>query len=224
MKKQLIFVAAAALCAILGIAALVKYANNADDRAFEGTEMVPVLRATVDVPARTPVTDLAGQLETAKVPRAALVPGAITSLDDVQGKVTSIALVPGDQVSVAKLADAAAVPGELALPKGMQELTIPVDGARLVGGAVAAGDRVGVFASYDGRTANPINGLLILKVDNGAGAADGAAGTLVTVAVKTLDATKIVHTMEFGKIWLTKQNDDTKTDGAKTITSQDVAP
>jgi len=224
MKKQFIIIGAAALLAVLGVVALVTYANNADDRAFEGTELVTVVRATADVPARTPVAELSGSIETAKVPRAALVPGALTSLDDVGGQVTSVALVPGDQLSDAKLADPSDVTAEVTVPKGMQELTIPVDGARLVGGALKSGDRVGVFSSYDGQTANPINGLLILKIDNGVAGAENAAGTLVTVAVDTLDAEKLVHTVEFGKIWMTKQNDGTSTDGGKTITSKDVAP
>ncbi|WP_159085801.1 Flp pilus assembly protein CpaB [Aeromicrobium chenweiae] len=222
MKKQYLAVAVAVLLAVLGVAALVSYANGADDRAFEGTEMVPVLRATADVPAGTPVSELSDSLETARVPRAALVPGAVTSLDDLAGQVAVVALVPGDQLSTAKLGAAETVKEDLTLSKGMQELTIPVSGARLVGGAVKAGDRVGVFSSYDGATGNPINNLLVLRVDNGVAGAEDAAGTLVTVAVKTLDAEKLVHTLEFGKIWLSKQNDDTDTRGGKAITSKDV--
>lgn len=221
MKKQLIAVGVAALLAVLGVVVLVKYASDADDRAFEGTELVTVVRATADVAAGTQVADLSGSVETAEVPRAAVVPGALSSLDEVQGKLTSVALVPGDQLSTAKFTDV--VSGEIVVPKGMQELTIPVSGARLIGGAVEPGDTVGVFSSYDGVTANPINELLILKIDTGvAGAED--AGSLVTVAVRTLDAEKLIHTMEFGKIWLTKQTDATDTEGGKSITQKDVAP
>lgn len=220
MKKQLIAVGAAALLAVLGVVVLVKYASDADERAFEGTELVSVVRATADVPAGTAVADLSSSIEVAKVPRAAVVPGALASLDEVQGELTNVALVPGDQLSAAKFADE--VSGDIAVPDGMQELTIPVSGARLVGGAVGAGDTVGVFSSYDGTTGNPINKLLVLRVDNGVAGAEDAAGTLVTVAVTTLDAEKLVHTMEFGKIWLTKQTDATDTDGGKPITSKDV--
>lgn len=224
MNKQLIAAGAAALLAVAGIVALVSYANNADDRAFEGTEMVSVLRATAAVPARTPVEKLADSIETVEVPRAALVPGAVNSLADMEDAVTSVALVPGDQLSTAKFGAAESVKAAATVPKGMQELSIPVAGARLVGGAIVEGDRVGVFSSYDGTTANPINDLLVLKVDNGVAGAEDAAGTIITVAVDTLDAETIVHTLEFGNIWLTKQNDDTDTGGGKTITTKDVAP
>lgn len=222
MRKQLGILGAAAVLAVLGIVALVRYANNADDRAFEGTELVAVVRATSDVPVRTAAGDLSSMVETVEVPRAAVVPNAVTSLSQVDGQVTSVALVPGDQLSSPKFAAPDTVTGEVVVPKGMQELTIPVSGARLVGGALRAGDRAGVMSSYDGRTSNPINNLLILRVDNGVAGSEDAAGTLVTVAVGTLDAERIVHTMEFGKIWLTKQNKDTKTSGGRPISADDV--
>jgi pilus assembly protein CpaB len=222
VKKQYLIIAVAALLGVLGIVALVKYADDADDRAFEGTKLVSVVRATSEVPAGTAVADLGSSVETAKVPRAAVVPGALRSLEDVQGLVTTVALVPGDQLSTAKLGQVEDVEGDTAVPKGMQELTIPVHGARLVGGALKPGDRAGVFVSYDGTTANPINGLRILRIDNGVAGAEDAAGTLVTVAVNTLDAEKLVHTMEFGKIWLSRQSDSNETAGGKAITSKDV--
>lgn len=221
MKKQLIAVGVAAVLAVLGVVVLVKYANDADERAFEGTELVSVLRATADVPAGTSAGDLSSSVETVDVPRAAVVPGALTTLSDVDGLVTGVVLVPGDQLSTAKFTEV--VSGAVVVPDGKQELTIPVAGARFVGGVLAAGDTAGVFSSYDGVTANPINDLLILRVD---GAVEGAqdAATLVTVAVDTLDAEKLIHTMEFGQIWLTKQTDATDTDGGRTLTQKDVAP
>lgn len=221
MKKQLIAVAIAAVLAVVGVVVLVKYANDADERAFEGTELVSVVRATADVAAGTDVADLSSSVESVDVPRAAVVPGALTSLDEVEGKVTGVALVPGDQLSGVKFTDAVAK--GVTVPAGMQELTIPVAGARLAGGTLAAGDTAGVFASYDGMTANPINDLLILRVEE---PVDGAvdAATSVTVAVGTLDAEKLIHTIEFGQIWLTEQTDATDTGGGKTITSKDVAP
>jgi pilus assembly protein CpaB len=226
VKKQLVAIGVAAVLALLGFVALVRYASTADDRAFEGTEMVQVLQATAEVPANTPAGEVSSNVELVKIPKAAAIAGSITSLDDVQGLVTRAVLVPGDQLTTTKFAQAEEVKGDAAVPKGMQELTIQVGGARFVGGAVQAGDRVGVFSSYDARgvTANPINNLLVLKVGAEIAGSEESAGGLVTVAVTTMQAEKLIHTMEFGKIWMTKQNDDTDTDGGKTIDSEDVAP
>lgn len=236
MKKQVIAIVAAAVLALLAVGALVVYANNADDRALEGTETVEVLQATVDIDVKTPVADLADKVELVKIPKSVQIPGALTSLEDLEGKVTKVALVAGDQLSEAKFDDAKSVKGPSALPDGMQELSVQIDGERFVGGAPVAGDRVGVFVSFvltsgEKLTGNPINQLLVLKVDNGVltgdeeGEANGTTtGTIVTVAVTQLQAEQIIHAKEFGTIWMTRQNDATDTSGGGTITFQDVTP
>lgn len=226
MKKQVIAILVAAVLALLAVVALVVYANNADDRALEGTETVEVLQATEDIPVKTSVSELAGKVELVKIPKSVQIPGALTSFEGLEGQVTTVALVAGDQLSEAKLGKPESVKGPAALPDGMQELTIEIDGARFVGGAVKAGDRVGVFTSYQAGqvTSNPINQLLVLTVDAGVAGSDTAAGTLVTVAVTTLQAQQIVHASEFGTIWMSLQNDTTDVSGPGTIDQTDVTP
>lgn len=224
MNKQRLVIGAAVLLAVLGFAALVVYAKGADDRAFEGTERTTVLRVTQEVATSTPASEVAQSVESVELPKAAVVPGALTDLADVEGEVTQGVLVPGDQLTAAKFAAADDVKGDTALPKGFQELAIQLEGQRVVGGALAAGDVVGVMTSYEGRTSNPANGVRVLKVAGGVGDTDVASGAVVTVAVKTLDAEKIVNAMEFGKVWLTRQDADTDTGGGRTVDSQVVAP
>ncbi|MCK5890072.1 Flp pilus assembly protein CpaB [Aeromicrobium sp.] len=226
MKKQVIAIIVAAVLALLAVVALVVYANNADDRALEGTETVEVLQATEDIPVKTPASELAGKVELVKIPKSVQVPGALASLDDLEGQVTAVAMVAGDQLSEAKFDDPESVKGPAALPDGMQELTIQIDGARFVGGAVKVGDRVGVFTSYQAGqvTSNPINQLLVLRVDTGVAGSEAATGTLVTVAVDTLQAQQIVNASEFGTIWMTLQNDTTDVNGPGTINQTGVAP
>lgn len=224
MNKKFAAIMAAVVLALLGVVALVSYANNADDRALQNVELGTVLRITEQVNPLTPAADLQAKVELAKIPQIAIVPGALTSLDDVSGLVSTATLVPGDQLTVAKFVKPDEAVGEVKLPKGMQELTIPLAGARIVGGALIAGDRVGVYISYGDKTANPINELLLLRVQ-GVLAEDGTAGEpLLTFAVVTRQAQAIVHGMESGKVWLTKQNDDTEHAPKKTITTSDVAP
>ncbi|WP_375000412.1 Flp pilus assembly protein CpaB [Aeromicrobium sp. CTD01-1L150] len=227
MNSRVLAIIGAVVLALLGALALFVYVQGAQDRAFEGTERVPVLQVTAEVAAKTPASELSGSVESVELPRAAVVDGAVTDLSEVDGLVTRGVLVPGDQLTTAKFAQADEVEGDAALPEGMQELAVPLSGARIVGGALAPGDEVGVFTSYpDSKvTSNPINNLLVLGVNTGLVAAEeGADGTQVTFAVETLDAERIVHAMEFGTVWLTKQNDETDTSGGRTITSKDVAP
>lgn len=222
MNKQRLAIGAAVLLAVLGFAALYAYAQGADDRAFEGTERTTVLRVTQEVPAKTPASELGASLEAVELPKAAVVPGAVTDLAELEGLVTRGVLVPGDQLTAAKFDEVDAVQGDTGVPKGMQELSILLEGQRLVAGALAPGDVVGVAASYTGTTAMAVDKVQVVKVDAGLGDGESAAGATVTVAVSTADAVKIVNAMEFGKVWLTKQNDDTDTDGGDAITSEEV--
>lgn len=224
MKKQVIAIVIAALLALLAVGALVVYANNADDRALEGTETVEVLQATEDIAVKTPVAEIADKVKLVKVPKSVQIPGALTSLDDLEGQVTKVALVAGDQLSEAKFDAPESVKGPAALPDGMQELTLQVDGARLVGGAVKVGDRVGVYTTYGTTTANPINQLLVLRVDLGVASSETATGALVTFAVTTVQAQQLVNVSETGTIWLTRQNDTTVSDSPGTIDFADVNP
>lgn len=224
MNKKLAAIVAAIVLALLGIVALVSYVNNADDRALENVDLVTVLRVTEQIDPLASAADVQGKVEAVEIPKIAIVPGALTSLDEVADLVTAGPLVPGDQLTAAKFVKPEQAVGEITLPKGMQELTIPLAGARIVGGALIAGDRVGVFITYGEKTANPINQLLLLRVQ-GVVAEDGTAGEpMLTFAVSTTKAQALVNAMENGKVWLSKQNADTESKGSKTMTPSDVAP
>ena len=104
--------------------------------------------------------------------------------------------------------------GQVDVPKGFQEITVNLEGQRGVGGAVKAGDQVGVFGSFKPKeptqpdwTNLVAHDVLVTKVD-GRAASDATVAT-VTIAVHTVVAEKVVFTMEFGKVWLTLQNADT---------------
>ncbi len=230
MNKRVLAVAGAAVLALLAVLAMVIYAKGADDRALRGTETVTVLRVTSQVAAKTPAADLSGSVETVKLPKAAVVDGALTDLSQVSNQVTSTELVPGDQLTRLKFAQPGKVKGDLAVPRGMQTLSIPLPAQRAVAASLKAGDKVGVMISYGsgtgGVTNNAMNGLLVVKVGASVTEAEGQAGgdVMLTVATTTLKAEKIVHGMEFGKVWLTLQDDDTDTGGGKTIGQKDVTP
>ncbi|HWV27050.1 MAG TPA: Flp pilus assembly protein CpaB [Aeromicrobium sp.] len=229
MKKQVVALIVAGALALLAVGALVVYAKGAQDRALEGTETIDVLVAKEDIAVKTPVAELADKVAVTKVPKSVALDGAISSLDKFDGQVTSVALVTGDQLSAGKLATPDDVKGAVAVPDGLQELAISIAGERFVGGLPKTGDKVGVFSSFtlsDGTklTGNPINQLLVLKVDNGIAGSEDAAGTIVTLAVTNKQAKQIIHTREFGAIWMTLQNDKTNTDDDATITYEDVTP
>lgn len=232
MNKRAVAAVLAVLLAVAGVGALVVYTNGAQDRAFRGTQTVPVLRVTDAVPAGTKASDLGSKVERVNLPRAAVPDGAVASVSGLGNKVTTANLVPGEVLVSARFGTSLEQNRSTTIdvPKGLQELTLELSSARLLGGALVPGDRVGVVASYDLPKASnfAVNKVLVLAVNGGA-PTDAAAGSApittgvmqVRLAVEPEVAIKVVNAAEFGKVYLTRQNGGAKT-GRKVVTSEDV--
>lgn len=207
----------AVLLAAAGIGALVMYAKGADERAFAGRETVSVLRVTESVPAGTKATDIEDKVERVKLPRAAVPEDIVKDVGALGGKVTTASLVPGEVLVRARFTGSPTLKGSGAIevPKGLQELTIELNSARVVGGAVQPGDLVGVLASYEGDkiTNFAVNKALVLAVGGGLAGSDSAAGGVVQVrlALESEAVQRVVNASEFGKVWLSRQNNGAKT-------------
>ena len=109
---------------------------------------VPQMRfiAARDIPPRVQITsDMLRRTEVA----GANVPGAITSLDDLRGKITSVGIASGDVVTeddlVPKLARA--IPARFEVPSGFRAVAIYVDPTQTAAGMVDVGDRVDVIVT-----------------------------------------------------------------------------
>lgn len=233
MNKRIIAVAGAAVLALIGIVMLISYASNANDRAFNGAELATVLQVTSAVPADTKAEDLAGSVKSVKLPKTAIAQGAISNLSDVTGLLTTTALEPGEQVLLARFSQngagkAGAAESKTGVPTGFQEVTVQLDAARAVGGDLKAGNLVGVIASYattdtGGFTQLAKNFIKVTRVSGGSAASGDAGGQqLITLAVKTRDAGRIINAAEFGKLWLTLQNKDTETGNGGSITKSEI--
>ena len=227
-KKRVMAAVMAVLLAVLGVGALVVYTKTAQDRAFQGTETVEVLRVTEQVPAGTKASDIDDKVEKVKLPRAAVPADIVTDVDRLGSKVTTATLVPGEVLVGARFTGSAALKGSGAIevPKGMQEVTIEVSATRAVGGTVQPGDFVGIIASYDGdKVSNfAVNKALVLAVGGGVAPGESAVGAgvlQVRLALESEAVQKVVNGAEFGKIYLSRQNDGAKT-GRAVITPEDV--
>jgi pilus assembly protein CpaB len=227
VNKRVVAAIAAVVLAVLGIVSLVAYANQANDRAFEGTELVSAIRVVDKVPAGTKASDLSSSVEVVELPKAAVPETALTSLDSVSGQVATAVLVPGEVLVTGRFGTAAEVNGgeKVTVPKGMQEVTIKLATVRALDGKLSAGDTVGVVASYDDvrRTNFAINKVLVLSSRETAAAdTTGTAGeAIVRLALRSTDAGKIIHAAEFGHLYLTKQGKDAAID-RQLITTEGV--
>lgn len=156
MKTRLLGGIAALVVAIIGTVLLITYVQNADQRAMAGTETSEVFVVQKAIPAGTPASALGDSVAMKPLPKSTLTEGTVTDLADLGSKVTAVSLVPGEQLLSSRMVDADAFlgPSRVAVPDGMQEITIKLPIERVVGGEITAGDTVGVFISLQEASTN----------------------------------------------------------------------
>jgi pilus assembly protein CpaB len=158
VKSRLLGGIAALVLAVIGTVLLVVYVQGADNRAAQGLEPVNVLVVKESVPVGTKAEELNKYLEQAAIPQSAVPEGALETLDDQTGKVTSVALEPGEQLLTSRLVDPRElVPGTVPVPEGLEEVTLLLSPERLLGGRIEAGDTVTVYTSFKSEDDMPAN-------------------------------------------------------------------
>ena len=149
MRRRVTGIVAALVLASLGTMLLVVYVQSARDEAVAGERMVDVLVVSDAIDKGTEVADVDGSVDTKQVPAKVRADGAVDDLGDLDDElVAAVDLVPGEQLVATRFVTRQqAARGDV--PTGLQEVTVPLDPARALGGRIAAGDTVGVFLSFD---------------------------------------------------------------------------
>jgi pilus assembly protein CpaB len=229
MRIRIIAVAIAAVLAVVGVVVLVGAFRVAGQSTAGGSDLVSVLVVRSEIPAGTAASAAADAITTEQVPSAYLVQGAVQKAGQLSGKVAAVTLEPGEQLIGSRWvtpSELASTGGSAAVPAGLQQVSIAVDAQRTAAGHIGVGSHVGVFVSLDAGSGGQavtellLNNVLVTSV----GAASGSSGdgtqpggtstassvsgsTLVTFALSADDAQKLIYGAEFGRIWLSLQND-----------------
>jgi pilus assembly protein CpaB len=239
MRIRIIGAVVAVLLAIAGTVVLVSYVRSADIRASEGAEFVPAYIVKTEVPAGTAGEAISQYIEVKEIPAIAAISDRVTSLADIEGLVTNASLQPGEQLIESRWVDPRELgeSGEVPLPDGMQAVTIALQVERVVGGAVRAGDTVGVVISAEAEdavtnkqlllTTQSFHKVLVLSVQPGtaflgeegdeASNQDPVDVLMVTLARTTPDIEVLVWGQEWGKIWLTLEPENADEEGGRTV-------
>jgi len=149
----LLGVVAAVLAAIVLIVYLNQYTNNANKTAVP----VSVLVAQGPIPK-----DMSGDViasshlvKPASIAQDKVETGAITSASQIQGQVAVSDIAAGEQLTTADFTTAPNSGSVTALlPRGMRAVVVPLDLPGQVGGQIAAGDHVDVWALINVATSN----------------------------------------------------------------------
>lgn len=226
MRKRVVAVVAAAVLAALGVVVLVMWAQDADERAYAGAKREAVLQVTEPVAAGKRVSELESAFEEKKLPVDAIPEGAVTDFTDVAGLTTLTSLEPGEVLLRSRLGTPGQKAGALTdVPPGMQEIAVALDTQHAVGGAIRPGDRVGVIATFnkpEEATNFTLQNVLVTKTEKAVSNEEDLTGLMVTLAVETEGAERVAHAAEWGKVWLTRENDETERDGRNVMKTKDV--
>jgi pilus assembly protein CpaB len=251
MRRRVTGIVASLVLASLGTLLLVAYVQSARNEAVAGERMVDVLVVTDDIAKGTTAEEIEGSVAVRQVPAKVRADGAVDDVDDLNDKlVAAVDLVPGEQVvSTRFVTQQEAARGDV--PEGLQEVTVPLEPARAVGGRLAPGDTVGVFLSFDpfeinrsgDKTPNSthleLHKVLVTGVqfqaqgsigadasaDEGEDGQPGAVPTgtyMVTIAVDSPSAEKVVFAAEHGFVWLSAEPEDADESGTKIVTRGNV--
>lgn len=244
MNRKLTGIVAAVALAAIGTAGLVVYVQSIEARALAGEQAVEVLVAAQAIPRGTSASDVAQMVRTEQVPAKVRANGALTDLDGVEGRVTSVAFLEGEQLTTARFIDPLQV-GEVDVPGDLQQVTVQLSLDRAIGGRVAAGDTVGVVASFSdmaegedgggGATSHMIlHKVLVTRVASGDGVApdpedEGGNGPtapggtlLITLALEAPDVERVVFAAEHGSLWLSADPDDASESGTSIKTKESI--
>ncbi|MCI0636144.1 MAG: Flp pilus assembly protein CpaB [Actinobacteria bacterium] len=224
MKGRGLVVFLALILATLATAGVFMYSRGVQEEAKTGGTTVPVVVTTVDIPARTDLDQLIrdDQFKIIQVPASVVVDGAVTSVDQLAGKNNSVAILAGEQIPVARISGN--VPGgALAIPEGMQAITVSLDAPRGVAGAINSGDHVTIYSTFKNVSGRGVARETVTVVlvptaellavfrpftsstfggDEAATTGEQLPGSLtVTVALTPEDAQRFVFSMESGSVW-----------------------
>lgn len=242
MTRRLLAACAALVLLVAGSLVLLAYVRGADARALAGARPVDVLVVDQPVPAGTSADELASFVTTETLPAKAALRGRVTDLSDLSGQVAAVDLLVGEQLLTSRFQrpqDMQAA-GTVAVPEGLQEISVLLTPERVIGARLAAGDTAGVYLSQvlpsgTRQTSAVLHHVLVTQVqgaptppdpDAEAGAGE-AAGTpvgslMVTLAVSAKDAETVVFGIEHGTLWLSLETEGDDTSGTRVIDENTV--
>jgi pilus assembly protein CpaB len=241
VRRRLLAACAALVLLVLGTAVLLAYVHGADARAFAGAQPVQVLVVDQPIAAGTSGDALAELVRTETVPAKAAVEGRVTDLSELAGLVATTDLQPGEQLLTGRFQnpDTMQDPGTVAVPEGLQEVSVLLDPQRAVGGWLRPGDAVGVYLSQTEplkQTHAVLHQVLVTRVQGAPAAPDPdaeavvdpastgapASSLMVTLAIDAHDAETVVFGAEHGTLWLALEPADVDLDGTEVITPDNV--
>jgi pilus assembly protein CpaB len=221
MGRRVLAVFAAVVVALLGVGAVLVYAQGADSRALAGERPQTVFVALKLVPSGTTAADAMAQgLMVATQVAAKGVPlGALTKVDDVSGKLVALSdIAPGEFIVSSRFGTTPLAQAAIQVPDKQIAIAVSLSDTARVGSFVTPGSHIVIYDTYAApaggaasaaaggkQTQVLLDDVLVIAVGSttltppaGGQAPAPATGSLVTVALPPDLAAKLVHSIQSG--------------------------
>lgn len=166
MRSRGLVVMLALVLATLATAGVFLYSRGVKEDARQGGDLATVVVSTVDISANTDLNDLIRDemFTTTDVPRDALIDDPITQVSQLRNLRNSVYIFAGEQIPLARVQGGEVPGGLLSIPEGHQAMTVALEAPRAISGALAGGDNVAIYATF-----NDVEITLIEGAGTGAG-------------------------------------------------------
>lgn len=151
MGRRALAVVVAVVLAAVAAFALLSYVRGVESQALADVEQVDVLVAKEMLPAGTSVAAASeeGLITRDRVARKLAPDGAVSSLDELAGRVAAVDIVAGEALVAGRFVAQNEAPGVFEIPEGHHAMSVQVDVPPGVAGFVDPGDTVSILASTE---------------------------------------------------------------------------
>lgn len=240
MNRRSVLLLLATLVALVGAVLVFLYVRGADSRAQSQYDTVDVLKAVQQIEAGESI-DAAlqgGKLQKQAVPVKDVLPGAMDNVDSIKGSVAITTIYVGEQIIPDKFGTTVQT-APLAIPEGMQAISVELSDPYRVAGFVQPGSEVAVYflptGGDDAAAADRVRLLLKRVLVLGVGSTSTTTKktttvegeqvvseipqTLLTIAVNQADAERVLFAedepVDHGELAFALLTEDSKVDYGK---------
>jgi pilus assembly protein CpaB len=158
VKRRVLGLIVALLLAGVATFAVYQLVTTADERARQDEQLAEVFVVQGEIPAGTTAEAAIAQglISRDQIPSRTVPPGAIGSLETLEGQVATVTIFDGEIVVAQRFGSTVAQPGGLfEIPEGLEAVTVEAEVVRGVAGYVQPQDRISLVATVDVPTEGP---------------------------------------------------------------------
>lgn len=214
MTRRIITIAAAVLLAVLGVAGVLQYVHQADQRALAGMRAVPAYVAKAQIPSGTSAAAAVreGLLVRQQFPASSVPADAVRTITPtLSGLVLTSSLAAGQMLLDPMLGASVATASALPIPPGMVAVTLEFCVQQAVGNYITAGSQVAVFNTFVNGTRKSATGAACSQAGASGGSSGGGSGGTQTIQTR----------MVMSKVLVLAVGEGTATPPSSTTTAAD---